>query len=257
MLTDHEGEKAINRVTEKLYPESRLTGFPRDDYIVTFWSQVNALLRPEMTILDFGAGRGKWANETNDFRRHLLILKGRCRKLVGADLDEAVRENSLLDESVVLLPDEALPFEDASFDMIVSWAVFEHIADPELYAGELARVLKPGGFLCAWTPNKWGYVGMGARFIPNRFHKFIISRVLQSGRDEADIFPTTYRLNTRGQIRRRFPDSEFDNGSYVFAGPPGYHGGSLLVARFWKLFNWLMPAALGPYLYVFLRKRKV
>ena len=33
-----------------MYPEARLTGFPRNDYIVTFWSQVNALLDPGMTV---------------------------------------------------------------------------------------------------------------------------------------------------------------------------------------------------------------
>ena len=76
--------KSTNKVLHKLYPEARLTGFSRNDYVVTFWSQVNAVLRPEMTVLDFGAGRGKWAEETVDFRRELLQLKGRCARVAEA-----------------------------------------------------------------------------------------------------------------------------------------------------------------------------
>ncbi len=39
----------------------------------------------------------------------------------------------------------ALPFREASFDLILSQAVFEHLYDPFLAASEIYRVLKPGG----------------------------------------------------------------------------------------------------------------
>lgn len=39
----------------------------------------------------------------------------------------------------------ALPFDDAAFDVIVSTAAFEHIADLDGAAREVARALKPGG----------------------------------------------------------------------------------------------------------------
>ena len=39
----------------------------------------------------------------------------------------------------------ALPFADATFDMVLSHAVIEHVADAPLYLRECARVLKPGG----------------------------------------------------------------------------------------------------------------
>jgi SAM-dependent methyltransferase len=41
----------------------------------------------------------------------------------------------------------ALPFNDDSFDIVHSQAVFEHIADPFTAAKELVRVTKPGGLL--------------------------------------------------------------------------------------------------------------
>ena len=38
-----------------------------------------------------------------------------------------------------------LPFADATFDMIESDAVLEHVPDPAVVIGELRRVLRPGG----------------------------------------------------------------------------------------------------------------
>ena len=48
---------------------------------------------------------------------------------------------------VVEAPAEQLPFEDASFDTVVSTLVLCTVSDPDRAAGELARVLRPGGRL--------------------------------------------------------------------------------------------------------------
>ncbi|SUZ31429.1 Phthiotriol/phenolphthiotriol dimycocerosates methyltransferase [Roseibaca ekhonensis] len=40
---------------------------------------------------------------------------------------------------------QALPFEDSSFDAVVSTSVFEHLEHPDQAAAEVARVLRPGG----------------------------------------------------------------------------------------------------------------
>jgi SAM-dependent methyltransferase len=39
----------------------------------------------------------------------------------------------------------ALPFRDGSFDLVLSHAVIEHVADAPRYLGECRRVLAPGG----------------------------------------------------------------------------------------------------------------
>lgn len=46
-----------------------------------------------------------------------------------------------------------LPFRDASFDLVVSFDVIEHVDDPARFAAEMARVLRPGGRLLIYTPS--------------------------------------------------------------------------------------------------------
>ncbi|MGJ0396878.1 MAG: class I SAM-dependent methyltransferase [Methylocystis sp.] len=45
-----------------------------------------------------------------------------------------------------------LPFKDGTFDGVISIAVLEHVKDPFRCAAEIARVLKPGGWLKCCVP---------------------------------------------------------------------------------------------------------
>ncbi len=45
-----------------------------------------------------------------------------------------------------------LPFKDGAFDGVISIAVLEHVKDPFRCAAEIARVLKPGGWLKCCVP---------------------------------------------------------------------------------------------------------
>jgi SAM-dependent methyltransferase len=49
----------------------------------------------------------------------------------------------------------ALPYAADSFDVVLSFDVFEHIADSDAHLAEVRRVLKPGGWYLLQTPNKW------------------------------------------------------------------------------------------------------
>jgi SAM-dependent methyltransferase len=240
-------------VLQHIYPEAAATGFSRDDQMVVFYTMVNALVGKDKSVLDFGAGRGEAAEFPLAFKRHLLNLKGKCAKVVGFDLDPAVRRNPLLDEAVVGRPGEPLPFPDASFDVIVSRAAFEHVEDPIACARELGRVLKPGGWLCAWTVNRWGIVAIGGSLVPNALHHRAL-QFFEPGRKEQDVFPTHYRMNSLGTLRRLFPAPDFNHASYTFSGPPVYHGNRLWLARIWQAYEALMPRACRRFLHVFVQK---
>jgi len=243
-------------VLSKFYPEKDIAGFSRNDHRIVFFNQVNAILESHMRVLDFGAGRGKWADVEKGYRLELTTLRGKCREVVGVDVDEAVLSNPLVDKSVVAKPSERLPFEDASFDLILSWAVFEHVDDAQFVAGELARVLKPGGWICAVTPSKWSYFAIFARLIPNRYHAALVTGLLGSGRKDKDVFPTVYKLNTLSALSRYFPPREFESFSYYHNGPPAYHGGNIYLARLWKLWMWLLPSVFSQQIHVILQKNK-
>ena len=52
---------------------------------------------------------------------------------------------------------ESIPYDDATFDLVVGHAVLHHIPDVELALREVLRVLKPGGrFVFAGEPTTWG-----------------------------------------------------------------------------------------------------
>jgi SAM-dependent methyltransferase len=67
----------------------------------------------------------------------------------------------------------ALPFADASFDLVAAFDVVEHVEDDRRVFGELTRVLKPGGrliFSVPLHPAYWtefdDYVGHARRYEP-------------------------------------------------------------------------------------------
>lgn len=57
-----------------------------------------------------------------------------------------------------LVTSEILPFPDGSFDVVISFDVFEHIPDSDKHLQEVSRVLKTGGFYLLQTPNKFANV---------------------------------------------------------------------------------------------------
>jgi SAM-dependent methyltransferase len=52
---------------------------------------------------------------------------------------------------------EALPFADATFDVVVSEEVMEHVRHPHLMAKEMQRVTKPGGLIYVSLPFMYPY----------------------------------------------------------------------------------------------------
>jgi len=115
--------------------------------------------------LDAGCGAGYGA----------ALLAERARWVCGVDVAaEAVefarshyrRENlSFLRASAT-----ALPFPEASFDLIVAFEVIEHLADWRGLLAELRRVLAPGGECLISTPNRLYYAEARGESGPNPYH---------------------------------------------------------------------------------------
>jgi SAM-dependent methyltransferase len=78
-------------------------------------------------------------------------------EVVGVDADrDALSEAEKLGiETRWADLDEPLPFEDASFDVVVAGELLEHLRDPGRLVGEVLRVLRPGGTFVASVPNAY------------------------------------------------------------------------------------------------------
>lgn len=238
-----------------MYPERRFSGFSRGNITVLFYNLVGSLTSPDSVVVDLGAGRGAQIEEAKTpYLKQMLTLQGRCAKLIGCDVDSAVLDNPYLDEAYVFDPAKPLPLETASVDLIYSDWVLEHVENPEFLAAEVHRVLKPGGWFCARTPNKWGMISLAKAIIPESLHASVLAR-LQPTRKEVDIFPTHYRMNTKGKIREYFPESLWNNHSFVDGNDPGYFNRSLFLARLSHFYNAVVPSPLGLILFVFVQKR--
>jgi SAM-dependent methyltransferase len=246
---------SVRSVVATAFPEVGAGGYTRMDGSVEFYSRVQALLRPEMRVLDYGAGRAQWfEDDLCQYRRSVRQIKGRVREVVASDVDPAVLSNRSVDAVVHTAADQPLPFADASFDLIVADYVFEHIQDPQQVANELDRILAPGGWICARTPNALGYIPFCSRLVNNRFHVKLLERV-QPNRKAVDVFPTVYRLNTLGAIRKYFPAARFENYAYRYDAEPSYFFGSKVVFACLRFIDWLLPPQCSSQLFVFVRKR--
>jgi SAM-dependent methyltransferase len=69
------------------------------------------------------------------------------------------RERGLRHLHFALADGMALPFPDGAFDLVLSHAVIEHVADAPLYLRECARVLAPGGRVYLSTAPYLSFAG--------------------------------------------------------------------------------------------------
>ena len=183
-----------------------------------------------------------------------MTLRGKVKKVIACDVDEVVLSNPGADEAVVIQPDAPLPFADDAFDLIISDFVFEHIDNPLLVSSELRRILKPGGWICARTPNQYCLISLLAQWVHSAGHSRIL-RWAQPERHEVDIFPTVYKLNSKRAIATWFPPDTFDNFTYRYEAEPSYFFNNRAVFALMLLINWLTPPVMKSGLFVFLRKR--
>lgn len=255
MTTDDVRRARRSRIAERHFPEVRAGGFSRVDGTVAFYTRVRALTSSDSTVVDFGAGRGQSIEDPVAFRRSLQQLRGTVRRVIGLDVDEAVRENPGVDEAHVITLGAPLPLPDASVDLVLADFVFEHVEDPRWAGREIARVLRPGGWICARTPNRRGMIAVAARLVPNRYHVQAL-RVLQPGKKDVDTFPTAYLMNTVRDLEICFPPDKFDHVTYTYDGGPAYAGGSRAGWALFRMLSRLTPARLRPTLFVFVQKRR-
>jgi ubiquinone/menaquinone biosynthesis C-methylase UbiE len=113
-------------------------------------------IRAGQKVLDVAAGNGNVS----------LAAARRCCDVIATDYVPALlaraRERAAADRLAIEFQEadaEALPFQDASFDVVVSTFGVMFTPDQDKAASELVRVCRPGGKigLANWTPD--GFIG--------------------------------------------------------------------------------------------------
>jgi ubiquinone/menaquinone biosynthesis C-methylase UbiE len=159
----------------------------------------------ETRWLDLGCGHNvlpQWRAEQEQ------ALTRRAAQVVGLDFDMPSLRNHHSISQLVRGDISRLPFRDGSFSLISSSMVFEHLKQPRAQLEEIGRVMVPGGELIFLTPNAMGYTTILGRIVPE-FLKTRVIRFLQ-GREEHDVFPAYYRINSPARIAQLVRESGFE-----------------------------------------------
>lgn len=97
-------------------------------------------------ILDVGCGLGLYVGRFREF----------SEQVYGVELAlERAREAARTLPNIAVAVAEHLPFAEGSFDVVFSHEVLEHVADDRAAIAEAYRVLRQGGHLVVFVPNRY------------------------------------------------------------------------------------------------------
>lgn len=129
----------LDRLVELLDLQAALPGIQR----LRQWAMLALDLQPGEKALDIGAGTGE------DVQAFAAAV-GSAGDAVGVEPNAGMRsvaEERAKASAARFVDGDAyeLPFGDNTFDAVRCERVFQHLAEPERAAAEIARVLRPGG----------------------------------------------------------------------------------------------------------------
>lgn len=156
------------------------------------------------TLLEIGSGYGIFVAVTRmDYGVHSFGLEpGGAGYASSLALSRRLMQRCGLSPRIIIEGvAERMPFQTASFDLIYSTHVLEHVQAPVQVLRETVRVLRPGGIAQIVVPNYgsfWdGHYGMF--WPPYISHRLARALVRIAGRDPA--FVDTLQLITQRQLR--------------------------------------------------------
>ncbi len=113
-------------------------------------------------VLEAGCGVGAYSSQIR--RRYSLFVE-------AFDLEyERVRGAQTDTPHALVAAAEALPYRANLFDMVLSNEVIEHVADDRVAVAEMVRVLKPGGRIVLFCPNRWYPVEQHGHYWRGKYH---------------------------------------------------------------------------------------
>lgn len=148
---------------DKLYLQQSDMAYPAEGVIRLFKGRFPELTMPRgeagLSILDLGCGDG----------RHLPFFQGLGFKVSAVEITETICEvlrkrmaGYGVDADIRVGHAGSLPFEDDSFDRLLTWnsCYYMSLGGRKFsdHVTEMARVLKPGGWITASIPKKASFI---------------------------------------------------------------------------------------------------
>lgn len=113
------------------------------------YALITAHLQLQHKVLDLGAGRGHLSRRIGQW---FTSRGAQASQVLASDIaTEGFQASEVPFQAVDF--NRSLPFADASFDLVYSIEVFEHLHRPYDTLAQCYRILKPGGRLVVSTPN--------------------------------------------------------------------------------------------------------
>lgn len=152
---------------DRLYGGQGAMAYPAEGVIRIFKGRFPGLTMPSRTeglsILDLGCGDG----------RHLPFLHGLGFQVHGVEITEAICAMLRARMADFGVPADlrvghaaSLPFEDARFDRLLTWNSCYYMSMARLafedHVAEMARVLRPGGWIVASVPKRSSFIFNGS-----------------------------------------------------------------------------------------------
>lgn len=113
-------------------------------------------------VLDAGCGVGMYTSKF--IERYTPHVEG-----IEYEFERALEARTTTPHAVVAA-NEHLPYPTGYFDAILSHETLEHVADDRASARELVRVLKPGGRLAIFVPNRWYFFETHGHYWRGEYH---------------------------------------------------------------------------------------
>lgn len=156
-----------------------------EDWAESFFDFAGSRLENAANILDVGSGRRPAVPPS--------LRPPGCR-YVGLDISIDELQLAPADSyDEIVCDDLVVPRSDLAgrFDLIVSWQVLEHVADPAAVLRQLRGYLTENGRLVALLSGRYSCFGLANRFVPDRLGQRIAAHV--TAREPETVFPAPYR----------------------------------------------------------------
>ena len=131
--------------------------------------------KQKIRILDWGCGKGHISYLLKNVLKNVDVTSCDVSEESAKDDSTFGQKTPIIEtfqiEVIPLLHEYILPFEDESFDIVLSIGVLEHVPSDAESLKEINRVLTSGGlFFCAFLPYTYSWTQKIAHMMGNNYH---------------------------------------------------------------------------------------